>query len=94
MTPEEDDKLRATLQEVISRANEADRPRIRALELARMAHPGYHGRQPGLPLGKWKVDGPPGIPDAGKRCVGCEMESQNLDLDIHCKVHGAVEINS
>lgn len=55
MTNEQIAKARA--EEEQSRLNAADRPRIRALEIARRDAPGYHQPQPGQPPGVWRVDG-------------------------------------
>lgn len=71
MTPEEQ-KVQAAREEAQRLVNEADRPRIRALELEAKAQAGYYSRQPGLPLGKWRVEAGPGIPDKGKPCPGCD----------------------
>ena len=54
---------KAAAEAAQSLANEADRPRIRALEQARHAAPGYYARQPDQEPGIWRVDGVPGVPD-------------------------------
>lgn len=43
--------------EIQRRINEADRPRLRALEKARVEAPGYYSAQPGQKPGYWRMDG-------------------------------------
>lgn len=54
---DEEKAARYAAEEAQRLINEADRPRIRALELARKADPAYHSRQMNNPLGIWRVDG-------------------------------------
>lgn len=64
MTPEQ--KAKAAAEEAERLINEADRPRIRALEIAAKEHPGYYSQQPDQPFGMWRVDGEPGVPDGSR----------------------------